>query len=61
MAFVADAITATILGLGLERETKVRTLRAFCKLLWLQNDLINQHYHVNGEVFSALSRFPKIR
>ena len=44
MGFVADAITATILGLGLDRETEVRTLRAFGKLLWLQNDLINRHY-----------------
>lgn len=44
LGFVADAITATILGLGLDRETEVSTLRAFGKLLWLQNDLINRHY-----------------
>ncbi len=44
LGFVADALTATILGLGLERETEVRTVRAFGKLLWLQNDLINRHY-----------------
>jgi hypothetical protein len=44
LGFVADALTATILGLGLGRETEVRTLRAFGKLLWLQNDLINRHY-----------------
>lgn len=44
MGFVADALTATILSLGLERETEVRTVRAFNKLLWLQNDLINRHY-----------------
>jgi hypothetical protein len=44
MGFVADAITATILGLGLNREDEVRTLRAFGKLLWIQNDLINRHY-----------------
>ncbi|MCE9526076.1 MAG: protoglobin family protein, partial [Planctomycetales bacterium] len=34
MGFVADAITATILGLGLKREDEVSTLRAFGKLLW---------------------------
>src|SRR4029079_18678400 len=39
---VADALTNTILSLGLERATEVRTLRAFNKLLWLQNDLINR-------------------
>ena len=44
MGFVADALTATILDLGLDRRTETRTLRAFGKLLWLQNDLINRHY-----------------
>lgn len=44
MGFVADAFVATIVGLGLDRETEVRTLRAFNKLLWIQNDLINRHY-----------------
>ena len=44
MGFVADAITATILSLGLQREDEVSTLRAFGKLLWIQNDLINRHY-----------------
>ncbi len=44
MGFVADALMATILGLGLESEIQAQTLRAFNKLLWLQNDLINRHY-----------------
>ncbi len=44
MGFVADALTATILGLSLDREDEVRTVRAFNKLLWLQNDLITRHY-----------------
>jgi hypothetical protein len=44
LGFVADALTATILGLGLPREAEARTLRAFGKLLWAQNDLINRHY-----------------
>jgi hypothetical protein len=44
LGFVADAITATIFGLGLDAETEQRTIRAFSKLLWLQNDLINRHY-----------------
>jgi hypothetical protein len=39
LGFVADGLTRTILGLGLERG-----LRAFNKLLWLQNDLISRHY-----------------
>ena len=44
MGFVSDALTATVLGLGLPREAEVRTLRAFNKLLWVQNDLITRHY-----------------
>jgi hypothetical protein len=44
MGFVADALTAAILNLGLDRDTEARTLRAFGKLLWIQNDLITRHY-----------------
>jgi hypothetical protein len=44
LGFVADALNATIFDLGLDRTTETRTLRAFSKLLWLQNDLINRHY-----------------
>ncbi|MGL4550095.1 MAG: protoglobin family protein [Gemmataceae bacterium] len=44
MGFVADALTATVLGLGLDRAAEARTLRAFNKLLWIQNDLIVRHY-----------------
>ena len=44
LGFVADALTATILGLGLPRDVEVKTLRAFGKLLWVQNDLIARHY-----------------
>lgn len=44
MGFVADALIATIIGLGLDADTQTATLRAFNKLLWLQNDLITRHY-----------------
>lgn len=48
MGFVSDALTATILGLGLDAETTSRTLRAFNKLLWLQNDLITRAYQATS-------------
>jgi len=48
MGFVSDALTATILGLGLDADTTSRTLRAFNKLLWLQNDLITRHYEATS-------------
>jgi hypothetical protein len=54
MGFVSDALTSTVLELGLDRPTEVATLRAFNKLLWLQNDMINRHYQEAREpVFAA--------
>jgi hypothetical protein len=44
MGFVADAVNATILGADLPSDAKASAVRAFGKLLWLQNDLINRHY-----------------
>lgn len=44
MGFVADVLTSVIYSLNLPRETERSTVRAFNKLLWLQNDLINRHY-----------------
>jgi hypothetical protein len=44
MGFVADALLATILSLPVDANTQQRSVRAFNKLLWLQNDLINRHY-----------------
>jgi hypothetical protein len=42
--FVADALTATVFDLNLPRADEQRTVRAFGKLLWLQNDLFARHY-----------------
>jgi len=44
MGFVADAINATILGADIPDDQKAAMVRAFSKLLWLQNDLISRHY-----------------
>lgn len=44
LGFVADAITTTILALDLDATTQSKAIRAFGKLLWLQNDLISRHY-----------------
>jgi Protoglobin len=44
LGFVSDALTTAIFGMGLERDVEVRTLRAFQKLLWIQNDFITRHY-----------------
>ena len=47
MGFVSDALTNVIFGLNLDRQTEIRTVRAFNKLLWLQNDLITRHYQAS--------------
>ena len=47
MGFVSDALIQTILNLKLERDQEVAALRAFNKLLWIQNDLINRHYQAS--------------
>lgn len=49
MGFVADALTSTLFSLNLPRADEVRMVRAFNKLLWLQNDLINRHYAESRE------------
>jgi len=44
LGFVADAVNATILGFDIPAEAKAAAIRAFSKLLWIQNDLISRHY-----------------
>ena len=44
ISMAVSILVATILGLNLPRETEAKTLRAFGKLLWIQNDLITRHY-----------------
>lgn len=44
MGFVSDALIATVFGLNLPRDAEIKTIRAFNKLLWLQNDFITRHY-----------------
>jgi hypothetical protein len=53
MGFVSDALTATILELDVELADKARLLRAFNKLLWLQNDLITRHYQAARQTHVA--------
>ena len=53
MGFVSDALVSVILGLGLPREDEVRTVRAFNKVLWVQNDLITRHYQAASQAALA--------
>ena len=44
MGFVSDAILSTLMESDIERKDLFQMIRAFNKLLWLQNDLIVRHY-----------------
>lgn len=44
MGVLSDCLIEVILGLPLEPAARNSTLRAFNKLFWIQNDLINRHY-----------------
>ena len=41
---VADAIAGLIRGLGLEPDRELALIRAYMKVMWLQNDLVSRHY-----------------
>lgn len=44
MGWIADILTDTIGQLGLDASTTLKTIRAFQKVLWLQNDFIARNY-----------------
>ena len=44
LGWVADAVTATIQAMDIPQAKKDEAVRAFGKLLWIQNDLIVRHY-----------------
>ncbi len=45
MGLLSDILFEAITQLGLDTETAMKTLRAFNKLLWIQNDFIQKHYY----------------
>lgn len=44
LGLMSDLITETLISSPLDAETKLQTIRAFQKLLWIQNDFVNRHY-----------------
>jgi hypothetical protein len=48
MGLLSDILTTTIAGLDLDAEPKMAGIRAFNKLMWLQNDFINRHYQAEA-------------
>jgi len=48
MGYLSDVLTELIFSLGMDPATTLSTLRAFQKLLWIQNDFIIRHYQQSG-------------
>ena len=44
LGFIADQVVRTVVELDLPLRQRVRAIRAFNKLLWIQNDLMGRHY-----------------
>lgn len=44
LGLLADLLTTRLLELDADNDTKIACMRAFHKILWLQNDFINRHY-----------------
>ena len=44
LGYLADVLTEMITESVMDTDTKLKTIRAFSKLLWIQNDFIHRHY-----------------
>ncbi len=49
MGLLSDCLFTAILSLKMDEEKKIKLLRAFNKLMWIQNDLVNRHYQANEQ------------
>lgn len=50
MGLLADTLTEAILSLPLDPPTLAQTVRAFQKILWIQNDFITRHYQASAVI-----------
>jgi hypothetical protein len=48
IGLLADILTDALSQQPLDGATSLRTIRAFQKLLWIQNDFINRHYQATN-------------
>ena len=49
LGMLSDILLESVAEWPLDAETTARTVRAFNKLLWIQNDLVNRHYQQPAE------------
>ena len=48
LGLLSDTLTDTISALDLDAQTRLHTIRAFNKLMWIQNDLSSRRYVGTG-------------
>lgn len=48
LGFISDTIIDVVSSLPLDAATLLGTIRAFNKLLWIQNDFVSRHYQQGG-------------
>jgi len=58
IGLLSDVLTETIISLDLDSATTFRTIRAFNKVLWIQNDFVNRHYQAEDAVGSGTATAP---
>ena len=49
MGYLSDSLFEVVLSLPLDPSTAMQTIRAFNKLLWIQNDFISRHYGIRPQ------------
>ena len=44
LGLISDILTATLIASALDDATTLKTVQAWQKLLWIQNDFVSRHY-----------------
>ncbi len=55
MGYLSDVLLEIIQQLPLDATARVASVRAFSKLLWIQNDFITRHYQSRGPVDATVA------
>lgn len=49
MGLLTDVVTDALIESSMEQNSTLKTIRAFNKLMWIQNDFISRHYVTSAE------------
>ena len=60
MGMLADLLAGRVLAMNTDDDTKINCLRAFHKILWIQNDFITRHYAA-ADIWTLMRMVPLFR